>query len=694
MFNDRDYTTPSRNPAVALIGALLPGLIIDFPQIWTGWSLKSVAISMINRALFLGGLILCGPIRTFALTVPLALISSSKLTLPYRINFGHYGNNNSTGEEDNNRRGIALISASFILLAFFDYDEHVNNVGKASSLKHAFHHLFHHYGMSDHKVGLVLLLLFAAVNRSARVDITSQWIGSSIMMIALCFSVIFNVVVYDSLIEFAIGMIVGLFLFPANKLCRMICKFPKFSKLTYISIISIGCLFQKLLIPITLHPITLSCCVAIFLLMSGSGYLMSDVNRFSSMYDKKHKLYSNDFINTEYFESNENLSAPCLMRLLSYLQDVLSHKDSRTIFYFLCLNLSFTFVEMFYGLLTNSLGLLSDGFHMLFDCTALILGLYASLVSRKPRNKVFTYGYGRAEILAGYINGLFLVIVGMFVLIEGISRLFHPPEIISEQLLPVSIIGLIINLVGVYSFGHLHHGCGHHHHHDNTHSHASQKHDTAHEHKAEHGENCPHSHTEVCEHNSRHVHSHSFNSHDHCDDHNHGHSHTIGNNANIKGVFLHILADTLGSVGVIVSSFLIKKYQWNIADPICSLFIASLILLSVLPMLYEAAESICLRIPRSHEKQFYACISKISRLPGVIGCRNASLWSLTSDQLVGSLSIVLVNDNAEFDRSKVNQIIDDLLPGNNQIYIQILTHQTNDNSFKSGTTYFNNSVFY
>ena len=44
------------------------------------------------------------------------------------------------------------------------------------------------------------------------------------------------------------------------------------------------------------------------------------------------------------------------------------------------------------GYLTNSLGLISDAFHMLFDCTALGIGLYASLMKNWPPNKDFTYG--------------------------------------------------------------------------------------------------------------------------------------------------------------------------------------------------------------------------------------------------------------------------------------------------------------
>lgn len=75
------------------------------------------------------------------------------------------------------------------------------------------------------------------------------------------------------------------------------------------------------------------------------------------------------------------------------MRKILQSKDSRSIFYFLCLNLSFTVVEFLYGFWSNSLGLISDGFHMLFDCTALVFGLYAALVSQWKPNKLFTYGY-------------------------------------------------------------------------------------------------------------------------------------------------------------------------------------------------------------------------------------------------------------------------------------------------------------
>jgi zinc transporter 5/7 len=63
----------------------------------------------------------------------------------------------------------------------------------------------------------------------------------------------------------------------------------------------------------------------------------------------------------------------------SWLRLILSDKNSRNLFLFLLLNLSFAFVELFYGVATNSLGLISDSFHMFFDCTGLLAGLAASV---------------------------------------------------------------------------------------------------------------------------------------------------------------------------------------------------------------------------------------------------------------------------------------------------------------------------
>lgn len=68
-----------------------------------------------------------------------------------------------------------------------------------------------------------------------------------------------------------------------------------------------------------------------------------------------------------------------LGKLSNWVRLIINDKDSRNLFFFLLLNLSFAFVELFYGIWTNSLGLISDSFHMFFDCTGLVAGLIASV---------------------------------------------------------------------------------------------------------------------------------------------------------------------------------------------------------------------------------------------------------------------------------------------------------------------------
>ena len=217
---------------------------------------------------------------------------------------------------------------------------------------------------------------------------------------------------------------------------------------------------------------------------------------------------------------------------------------------------AFTFVELTYGVWTNSLGLISDGFHMLFDCTALLVGLHASLMSRWKPTRLYSYGYGRVEVLSGFVNGLFLVVIACFVLGEVVERLLDPPNINTEKLLFVSVAGFIVNLIGIITFSRSH-----------THSHS-------------------------------HGHGHS-----------HGHSH---HNSNMQGVFLHVLADTMGSIGVIISSILVEQLGWFIADPICSLFIAVLILISVIPLLKDSAEILLLATP--NHRTIQTTLDEVSKL--------------------------------------------------------------------------------
>lgn len=187
-------------------------------------------------------------------------------------------------------------------------------------------------------------------------------------------------------------------------------------------------------------------------------------------------------------------------------------------------------------------------------------------------------------------------------------------------------------LTGVFAFHHGHShggGGGHNHSHSHSHSHDEEpltiKVSNSYNHMGDalQDPNHPgHSHADGLRHghsHDNHGHSHSQN-HSHSDhSHSHGHSHDDGPKGSIimQGVFLHILADALGSVGVIVSAILMQLFGWMIADPICSVFIAVMIAVSVVGLIKESMEILMQRQPRQLDRRLSGCYQQLARLEGV-----------------------------------------------------------------------------
>ena len=95
-----------------------------------------------------------------------------------------------------------------------------------------------------------------------------------------------------------------------------------------------------------------------------------------------------------------------------------------------------------------------------------------------------------------------------------------------------------------------------------------------------------------------------------------------------QGVFLHILADTLGSAGVIVSAILMWAFGWMIADPICSIFIAILIGMSVWHLLADSVAILMQRTPKQLDHQLADCYQRVMQLEGVQGVHE-QVWTQT-----------------------------------------------------------------
>ncbi|KAI8619096.1 cation efflux family-domain-containing protein, partial [Chytriomyces sp. MP71] len=286
--------------------------------------------------------------------------------------------------------------------------------------------------------------------------------------------------------------------------------------------------------------------------------------------------------------------------VVRYVRTIISDPKTRNVFFFLILNITFTVVEFLYGWWTNSLGLLSDAVHMLFDSTALILSLWASVIVKWQATDTFSYGFGRVETLTGFGNALALVFASLGIIWEAIERMFDPPKLAElNSLLIVSILGFIVNLVGIFAFDHG--GMGHDHGHGgHGHSHGGHGgHGGEHPAHEEHGGHDGHSH-------GGHSHApHSHGSHSHGGD-SHGH------NPLLHGMFLHVLSDTLGSVGVIISTLCIQWFGWTWTDPLISLIIAILTLVSIWPLLKGCSFTLLQRTPTSVDGRLVECYRKVN----------------------------------------------------------------------------------
>ncbi|MDY5129297.1 cation diffusion facilitator family transporter [Actinotignum urinale] len=97
----------------------------------------------------------------------------------------------------------------------------------------------------------------------------------------------------------------------------------------------------------------------------------------------------------------------------------------------------------------GSLALLVDAGHMLTDTAGLSMALFAAHLATKEATSRHTWGYARSEVIAATGQAAVLLGVGIYVLIEAISRFANPPEIPSTPLLIFGIIGLVGNIISM-----------------------------------------------------------------------------------------------------------------------------------------------------------------------------------------------------------------------------------------------------
>ena len=103
-----------------------------------------------------------------------------------------------------------------------------------------------------------------------------------------------------------------------------------------------------------------------------------------------------------------------------------------------------TVAQIIGGLLSGSLALIADALHNFSDMAALLIAFAARKIARRPADEKMTFGYGRIEIVAALINYTTLILMGVYLMVEGVMRLIDPPSI---QGWPIVIIGGVALLI-------------------------------------------------------------------------------------------------------------------------------------------------------------------------------------------------------------------------------------------------------
>ncbi|MFZ3582207.1 cation diffusion facilitator family transporter [Loktanella sp. DJP18] len=110
-------------------------------------------------------------------------------------------------------------------------------------------------------------------------------------------------------------------------------------------------------------------------------------------------------------------------------------------------NLLLTVTQIVGGILSGSLALIADAIHNLSDALALVIAFGARRIARRPADMAMTFGYARAEVVAALINYTTLIVIGLWLVYEGVSRLISPEGVNGWLVIWIAVAALVIDLI-------------------------------------------------------------------------------------------------------------------------------------------------------------------------------------------------------------------------------------------------------
>ncbi|GAA6130046.1 cation diffusion facilitator family transporter [Halopseudomonas sabulinigri] len=234
-----------------------------------------------------------------------------------------------------------------------------------------------------------------------------------------------------------------------------------------------------------------------------------------------------------------------------------SHGSGKTLVFALIFTTAFALVEVFAGVMANSLALLSDAGHMFTDSLSLAVGAFSAWLANKPASRQHSFGLQRAEVLGALFNVIFMFLVIAYIAYEAVLRMLDTPEVNGVTVLVVGTLGLLVNIIVAWVLMR--------------------------------GEQ----------------------------------------NMNVRGALLHVMGDLLGSVAAVAAGAIIYYGGPAIMDPILSLFVCLLILVSAVRLLRAVTRVLMEGVPQGVDAAQVS--DALTQIDGVRAVHDLHIWSLSSN---------------------------------------------------------------
>ncbi|KAG0565149.1 hypothetical protein KC19_8G168500 [Ceratodon purpureus] len=250
------------------------------------------------------------------------------------------------------------------------------------------------------------------------------------------------------------------------------------------------------------------------------------------------------------------------------------NRFTKRVLVLIVLNLAYSATELIIGLFTRRIGLVSDAFHLSFGCGVLSFSLFAMTWADQPPDKVYTYGHGRLEVLAGFTNALFLLFLSFSLAVEALHAFVQDESEHKHYLIVSAVSNLLVNLLGVWFFR---------------------------------------SYARI-----------NF-------------AYRKAQDINLHSICLHVLSDSFRSAGVILASWLLSLGV-TYAETLCLGLVSITIFYTAMPLFLASGGVLSQMAPSgTTAAALDKCLRQVRMLDDVVQCYNARFWDFVPGSIVGTL---------------------------------------------------------